>query len=108
VAGNDPIVLAEVPASRQGGTLVITVEMQKHSAAVMTADVGKYFAIRGELEGRPVTCHAVLGTATYPASWQAWRIPIEALAGPATVRAAITNSSKAEAQLTSRAYFIPK
>jgi hypothetical protein len=85
-------VRGEVPPCQRGSTLVISTEMLKGSIAVMTRDVGKHFAASGTLGGRPAECHAVLGIATPPASWQAWRIAVEASAAPQTFQFSITNS----------------
>ena len=85
-------VRGEMPSCPRGGTLVISTEMRQGSTAVMTRDVGKHFAASGTLGGRSAECHAVLGVATPPACWQAWRIPVEASANPQTFQISITNS----------------
>jgi hypothetical protein len=102
-------VQGEAPACGRGAMLVITVEMRKGSFAATTPNVGKYFAARGILDGGSVPCLPVLGTAIYaPASWQAWRIPIEASPAPKPFRVSITNSLEMDAALVSRGYFLPE
>jgi len=100
-------VRGEAPPCKRGGTLVITTEMRKGSVAVMTRDVGKHFVASGTLGKKPVDGHAVLGNATYPASWQAWRIAVEASAAPQRFQFSITNDVEMEAVFVSRGYFLP-
>jgi hypothetical protein len=98
----------EVPACQHGGTLVITAEMSKGKVAVMTKDVGAHFSASGTLGGAPRECHPVLGKATYPASWQAWRIAVEASSAPRPFEFSIVNSTELEVQVTCHGHFVPR
>ena len=101
-------VKGEVPPCQLGGTLAITAEMRKGTVAVMTKDVGTHFTISGTLRGGPPECHPVLGKATYPASWQAWRIAVEASSNPQPFEFSIINSTELEAELSCREHFLPR
>jgi len=100
-------VRGELLPCKRGGTLVITTELRNGTVAVMTKDVGKHFTASGTLRGKPVDCHPVLGNATYPASWQAWRIAVDAMAAPQPFQFTITNSTESEVPMSCRAYFLP-
>jgi hypothetical protein len=101
-------VKGEVPPCQLGGTLVVTAEMRKGAVAVMTKDVGTHFTISGTLRGGPLECHPVLGKATYPASWQTWRIAVEASSNPQPFEFSIINSTELEAELSCRGHFLPR
>jgi hypothetical protein len=101
-------VKGEVPACQFGGTLVLTAEMRKGAVAVMTKDVGAHFSVNGTLRGGPAECHPVLGKATYPASWQAWRIAVKASSDPQPFEFSIVNSTELEAELSCRGHFLPR
>jgi hypothetical protein len=101
------IVKGEIPPCQRGGTLVITTEMHKGAASVMTKDAGKHFSASGTLQGEPTDCHPVLGNATYPASWQAWRVLVEASAAPQNFQFLITHSTGFEIPMSRRAHFLP-
>jgi hypothetical protein len=101
-------VKGEVPPCQIGGTLVITTEMRKGAVAVMTKDVSTHFTVSGTLGGKPADCHGVLGKATYPASWQAWRIAVEASSAPQPFQFSIIKSTELEAELACRGHFLPR
>jgi len=101
-------VQGEVPPCQLGGTLVIATEMRKGAVAVMTKDVGAHFSMSGTLGGGLVECHPVLGKATYPASWQAWRIAVEAKSVPQPFKFSIVNRTEMEAELSCLGHFLPR
>lgn len=81
-AGEDPLppkrvysIKGRVPAST-GGTLAVSMELFKESAAHVLVNVGRFFSIQGELGGQPARCTPANGHDTYPVSWQLWRIPV--------------------------------
>lgn len=68
------IVRGQAPASAAGGLLVVTAEMRRAGSPMAVSNVGSHFSAEGTLGGRNVTWTPVLGKATYPAPWQAWRV----------------------------------
>jgi hypothetical protein len=68
------VVKGQVPASAGGGLLVISVEMKRGSQPMRVGGPGKYLTAQVTLAGQPIACKPVVGTATYPSCWQAWRI----------------------------------
>ena len=106
--GPAPLVV-EAPASRSGGTLVVAAEISRGSAPMMLTNTGGYFSCRGREAGQSVTWQPVLAEKIYyPASWQAWRMPVEAATEPRTFELFITATLPAEAEVTYLAYFIPE
>lgn len=71
------VVQGVVPATKHGGLLAVTVEMRHGDRPTPVANVGRSFSAEGQLVGRPARWTPVLGLATYPAPWQAWRLPVE-------------------------------
>lgn len=66
--------LSSTVESRLGGLFVISAELKDSKGAeVHLPDIGNYFTMNGN-EGWA----SVLGNATYPSCWQAWRIRLDA------------------------------
>ena len=72
-ASRSLLVKGQVPASPSDGMLVISVEMKRGSEPMRIGGPGKYLTAQGTLAGKTADCKPVLGTATYPSCWQAWR-----------------------------------
>ncbi|MFH1264924.1 MAG: hypothetical protein ABIK89_04310, partial [Planctomycetota bacterium] len=101
-------VKGEVPPSAAGGTLVVTVEMKGSSGPAWLRNVGKHFSSEGKLAGQPAPLRPVLGEATYPAPWQAWRIEVEPSAAPQAFELSISTTAGANLELPCNAYFLPE
>ena len=71
------VVRGRLPAAPQGGLAVVTVEMSRNGEPTELRDVGQHFSAAGSLDGRSAAWQPVLGKATYPSCWQAWRLRIE-------------------------------
>ena len=97
----------EVPASSTGGTLAVTVELRRGSAAFLVDDIGKDFAAQGTLSGRHVACVPVVRNRTFAIPWQAWRITIGAAPQPREVEMIITALIPEDVVAQYHAYFIP-
>ncbi len=96
-----------VPASRGGGTLVVCAQMTKGSNPVSFRGPGKFISSKGKLAGQAVVCQPVMGTKTYPSSWQAWRIAVEPSAEPRLLEVEINTSLPQEVNLECSGYFLP-
>jgi hypothetical protein len=101
------VVKGQAPPSRNGGLLVVTVEMAANSAPVMTRDVGRHFSCEAKLAGKPIACEPVLGQATYPAPWQAWRVRVGPSAAPQGFELSIAPRVAPNVGLAWKAHFIP-
>jgi hypothetical protein len=82
--------------------------MSRDGKPLAVRDVGRHVRATGTLGGRPAPWQPVLGEATYPAPWQAWRIAVEPSAEPRPFRLEITAASSSHAELTCRGFFIAK
>ncbi len=101
------VVHGELPATRAGGMLVLTVEMKDAATPLPMKDVGKLFSGEGKLADESVPFQPVLGTATYPSSWQAWRTIATPSVAPRAFELTIGASAPANTQFVYRAYLIP-
>ncbi|MBI4584704.1 MAG: hypothetical protein HY717_11880 [Planctomycetes bacterium] len=107
--GANPLVArGRAPASARGGTLIFALEMRRGPAAAVFGDVGSRFTCEGRLGGKAIPCQPVLGQATYPASWQAWRLPVEPAAEPQPFELAVRTTLPKDLEWTATGYFIPK
>ena len=75
----------------------------------MSNQVGTKLHLRGQLAGRDVDCHPVLGKSLAGVSdWQAWRIPVEASPEARPFELVLDSSFQKDVGLTSAAHFVPK
>jgi hypothetical protein len=101
-------VTGQVPASSTGGMLVISVQMTRGTQPMRVGGPGKYLTAQGTLGGETVVCKPVLGTATYPSCWQAWRIAVEPSARPQPFELMITAAFGPDIQFASKGHFLPQ
>jgi hypothetical protein len=102
------LVKGQVPATSSGGLLMISVEMVRGSQPMRLGGPGKYLTAQGALAGRATACKPVLGTATYPSCWQAWRVTVAPSAQPQAFELAITANLSSDVSLSCKAYFVPE
>ena len=102
------VVTGEVPATASGGTLVVSVEMKKGTTPVAIANVGEHFRAQGELAGRSIQLEPVVGKASYPAPWQAWRIAARSCSAPQAFELGIKTSLAPNVDLVCKGHFIPR
>lgn len=108
-AGLGVVVRGQVPASHSGGTLVVYAQMIKGSDLVKYYGPGKYLFGQGTLAGQTVAWQPVLGTDTFPSSWQAWRTVVGPSAEPRPMELDITTSLLgAGVELKCGSYYLPK
>lgn len=101
-------VTGTLAATAAGGMLVLTVEMTQGGQAASFPDVGGLFTFRCRLDGADAPAQPVLGLATNPASWQAWRVPVVPGAAPRALDATVSTTLPPGIDLRCRAYFIPR
>jgi hypothetical protein len=102
------VIQGQVPSSHDGGLLVVSVEMKQGPAPMPMGGPGKSFSAHGKLAGKTIQCQPVLGTATYPSSWQAWRIAVQPSAGPQAFELSITTTLPPTIRGTCQGHFLPK
>jgi hypothetical protein len=67
----------EIPTSHESGLLAVMVEVAgEDGQAVEMNNMGSFFEADVTVAGLTVEVHPVLGSKTYPASWQTWRIDV--------------------------------
>jgi hypothetical protein len=101
------VVKGQVPASTAGGTLVVAAEMKRGSQPMRLAGPGKFLTAQGTVAGQTASCKPVLGTATYPACWQAWRIAVGPSSRPQPFELTIAANLGPDVGLAVRSHFIP-
>jgi hypothetical protein len=101
------VVRGEVPPSRTGGTLVVTLEMKGSSGPMRLKNVGTYFSSEGKLGGDANGFQPVLGKKTHPAPWQAWRIAVGPFASPRPFELTLDTVVSPNVQMPCKAHFIP-
>jgi hypothetical protein len=102
------IVRGEAPATAAGGLLVLTAEMRRGGAPMPIHNVGSHFSAQGTLGRQNAAWTPVLGKATYPAPWQAWRIALPAGSGTKPFDLNITTTVAGNVDWKYKAYFVPK
>ena len=102
------VVQGQVPASSTGGMLVISVQMKRGTQPMRVDGPGKYLTAQATLAGETVVCQPVLGTATYPSCWQAWRIAVESSARARPFELMITAAFGPDVQFAAQGHFLPK
>ncbi|MFH1922055.1 MAG: hypothetical protein ABIP48_19490 [Planctomycetota bacterium] len=101
------LVTGHVPPCADGGTLVVSAQMSRGSAALAWRNIGSYFHVQGRLAGQTIPCQPVLGRATHEAAWQAWRIAVEPSGDPQPFELSITATLPADVELDWKGHCIP-
>ena len=102
------IVEGEVPASADGGVLVVAVKMTHGSQAAMTGRIWTWIeGNRAEFAGKVVPLQPVVGKKTHPVCWQAWRIHAEPSSAPQDFSLSVISSTADSIVKEFNAYFIP-
>ena len=98
---------AQAPVTERGGTLVVTAELKRGAEAIPFPDIGSLFVADAKLGGRSLECRPVLGTATYPSSWQAWRIAVGPSTAPQEVELSVGASVRSNVEILFTGHFCP-
>ena len=101
------LVKGQMPASADGGLMVISVPLTRGSQPMRVGGPGKYLTAQGTLAGKVVDWKPVVGTQTYPSCWQAWRLPVAASAQPLPFEMTIKANFKPDVQLSPTGRFLP-
>ncbi len=102
------IIEGQVPASTSGGLLVVSARLGDGPHPPEPSNIGTYFTHQGFVDEQPATWTAVLGTATYPSSWQAWRLEVAPSATPRRFRLVVESSLKLAVPEALAAYYLPR
>jgi len=66
-------VTGKLPRTRQGGLMVIRVELAKAGKPLEIPGLGSHLSLEGTLAGAAAEFTPALGQRTYPSAWQSWR-----------------------------------
>ena len=102
------VVKGQVPPCAGGGMLVVSAEMQRGSQPMRIGNPGKMLTACGTLAGQTLAWKPVLGTATYPSCWQAWRITVAPATQPRPFELTITANFGPDVQLSPKGHFVPR
>ena len=105
---NTLVVKGQVSPTAGDGMLVVSVKMSRDGKPLSVRDVGRHFDAKGELADRAVTWQPVLGNATYPAPWQAWRLAVEPSSESRPFQLDISTTHSSNTDLTWQAHFIAR
>jgi hypothetical protein len=100
-------VQGQAPASTQGGILVVAVQLGQGSELAHLGNIGTHFSAEGRIAGQDAHWRPVLGTETYPSSWQAWRIAVGPSTTPQPFELAIGTRAPINAESGFTAHFLP-
>ncbi len=100
------VIAGVAPAAPAGGLLVITVEMARDGHPLEMPNIGKVLSAEGTLERRPAAWEPVLGQATYPSCWQAWRLRLAPSVQPRAFTLTVTPRVAREVLLRCRGHFL--
>ncbi len=94
------------PSSNNGGIVVVTAQLTVGGEATAQPNIGTHFSASAQIDGQQAECRPVLGSETYPSSWQAWRIPVTPSSAPQVLDLSVTTDLWLN--LAFRAYFLPE
>jgi len=102
------VVKGTTPASQNGGMLVITVGLKRVGKPRAIRNLGAHLSAQGTLAGKPAEFEPVLGKATYPAAWQAWRLTVEPSPRPQPFELSVSVNVSADIERTWKGHFIAR
>jgi hypothetical protein len=101
-------VRCEVPPSKTGGLLVITLQMKRGEQDAPLANSGLYFAAAAEVLGAEVPCETIVPRGSFAAPWQGWRMAVGPSDGARSVQVLVTALIPADVALTWQGFFLPR
>ena len=101
------VATATAPASPRGGMLMFTAQLENGGGPAWLPDIGTHFSAEAKIGGAAAECRAVLGNATYPSCWQAWRIPVAAAAEPRPLELEVAASLPPGVRWVFKGHYIP-
>ena len=103
-----PVLTGRLPATRSGGTLVVTAEMTRDGRAFLVGDVEGRFSVSTTVAGVQTPAIRVVPSPSYPVSWQAWRVEVGPAGTPREFRVVLRHAQlPPDVALTHHAYFVP-
>jgi hypothetical protein len=70
-------ITGELPASEAGGVVAVTLELfQDDGSPLELHNLSSHLAAEMSVDGRAASVEPAIGPASYPTSWQTWRLPI--------------------------------
>ncbi len=101
-------VTGQVPQTRRGGLLVVSVELETDGKPREVQNLGSHLSCAATMADEPAAFRPALGEHTYPASWQSWRLAIEPEHSGQPFSLAVETRDLPQCELRWSAHFIPR
>ena len=102
-------VRGDIPASAAGGLLAVVLELAEDGGAPLhLLGLGSLFAADAEMDGKPATVQPAQNAPMYGASWQTWRLDVEAGSPARPFALRITDTCPKAARRRFAAYFLSR
>ena len=98
----------QVPQTRQGGMLAISVELLRDGKPLEVPNLGSHLSLEGTVAGEAADFRPALGQQTYPSSWQSWRLDIEPGRAGQPFELTVQTGGLPDCELRWTAHFIPR
>ena len=98
----------EIPACSTAAVAVVSAEITRQGRALPVPSVAGHFGAQAWLRGRGVEIQPVLPGRTYPAAWQAWRLPVEPSLRPRPFELCVASVLPEDAELSFGGHFVPQ
>jgi hypothetical protein len=98
----------QVPATRSGGLLAVSVELRDGPQPYWTHDCRQGLAFAGKIGDKTADFQAVLNNGWYPAPWQTWRVAVSPSDKPQSFELHITSDLPPGVEHHFSAHFVPQ
>jgi hypothetical protein len=99
---------AEVPPTKLGGVLAISVEMKQGAHPLYIHQRDGHLKFTGSLDGKPAVFQPVVGNGWYPAAWQTWRLVVSPSEKPQPFAFQLSSDLPADVEYRVSAHFVPQ
>ncbi len=98
----------EVPATKTGGLLAISIELKKGPHPFYTHHRDGHLKFSGTFNEKPAAFLPVVGNGWYQAAWQTWRLAVPASEKPQRFDSQIHSDLPADVEYRISAHFVPQ
>ena len=101
------VLRGQLPPSRTGGLLAVTAQMSRNAKPEQAPNTGSCFTAEGSVSGQAANWTPIFGQATYPSSWQGWRVVADPATAPRTFELTVDTTLPPGLDWAYRAHFLP-
>jgi len=102
------LVRGAAPTSPAPGLLVVTAILRRDGKVWEQRNIGERISADGSLDGKAASWQPVLARKTYPACWQAWRLPLDPASQPRPFKLTMTLPAADNVTVAVEAHFVPR